>query len=129
MNIQTKIYIAAAISVIFAIALIAYSWSNHKIAKLKTAVAAAKTVALEKERIAAVKEIEAAAYKQKIDYLDTKLTEINQLARKQDAELQNLNLNSRNARSDVEHARRTRSIAATANELCKKLAEFGHPCD
>lgn len=129
MNTQIKIYIAAAITVIFTITLVIYTWSSHQIAQLESAVAAAKTEADKKEQTAAAKEIEAAEYKRKIDYLETKLTEITQLSRKQDEELQTLNNTSRNARSDVDRSRRTRSITTTAAELCQKLAELGHACE
>ncbi|HQZ96520.1 MAG TPA: hypothetical protein PLP21_09395 [Pyrinomonadaceae bacterium] len=126
---KQKIYIAAATAAVFAATLLSYGWSNHQIAKLESQVAAAKAIANENQQTAAAKELEAAQYKQKIDYLETKLTEVNQLARKQDEELEKLKLNSRNARSTADAARRTRTITATNAELCNKLAELGHPCE
>ena len=128
MNAQIKIYIVAAVAVIFAIGLLSYALSNRKIAKLESEVAAAKTVAHEKEKAATAKEIEAAAYIQKIDYLEARLAEIKQLARKQDEQLETINNDSRTARGNADRARRTRTITANAAELCQKLAELGHPC-
>ena len=114
---------------VFVIVLIAYALSNHRIAKLESQVAIAKTIANEKQQTATAKELEAAEYKQKIDYLEVKLDEINQLARKQDEELKQLNNSSSDARVDVGRARRTRTITTTAAELCEKLAELGHACE
>lgn len=126
---KTKIYIVAAISVIFAFGLIGGSaWSSYKIAKLEETVANAKAAALENQKAAEAKEIEAAEYKQKIEYLESKLTGIKQLARKQDEQLEKLSINSGSARNDVQRARRTSTISATHAELCEKLAELGHPC-
>lgn len=129
MKTQTKIYIAAAIAAILTITILIYVITNIKIANLESEVAKAKQTATEKQQTAAERELEAAEYKQKIEYLETKIDEINQLARKQDEELEKLNLNSRNARSDADAARRTRTIIATNTELCQKLAELGHPCE
>ncbi len=129
MNTQTKIYLLAAAGSLCLITLIVSStWSNRQIAKLENAVGDAKAIAIEQQQAAAVSEINAAQYKQKIDYLEAKLTEIGQLARKQDEHLEILTNNSRTARSDVERARHTRSVTTTHAELCHKLAELGHPC-
>jgi hypothetical protein len=84
---------------------------------------------MQKGHLAATRETETAAYKQKIEYLETQLAEIRDLANHQDEELKSITSNTRRARSDVERARRTRAAAATAAELCAKLAEVGHPCD
>ena len=129
MTLQTKIYIVSAIAAIFAIGIVSGSlWSNHKIAKLENAVETAKDAALSSQQSAIRKETEAAEYKQKIDYLERQLTEIQTTARKQDEELEKLNVNSGRARRDVERSRNTRSINATNAELCAKLAELGHAC-
>jgi uncharacterized protein HemX len=130
MTFTTKTYVAIAAVVLLTIAIFGgYLWSNHKIARLERSVADAKHNADQKESQATAKEIEAAEYKQKIEYLEKQLAEIGGLARKQDEELEKLNAISRSARGDVERARRTRSVAETADELCAKLAEVGHPCD
>ena len=124
----TKIYIA--IAAVIAVATIAgATWSNHKIAKLENEVEAAMKKADEVQQLAAEKEIQAAEYKQKIDYLEQKLADIQTIARKQDEELEKLEHSSRHALNDTERARRTRTIAATAGQLCQKLAELGHGCE
>ena len=129
MKTQTKIYIGLSILTILAIGMIGGSaWSGHTVTRLENEVRTAKNAALESQQTAANREIEAAQYKEKIDYLESKLTEIKTIARRQDEELEKLNANSRGARGDVERARRTRSIAATADQLCSKLAELGHEC-
>lgn len=129
MKTHIKIHIAIALAAILTIAIFIYVLSNIRIANLESEVAKAKQIATQKQQTAAERELEAAEYKQKIEYLETKIDEINQLARKQDEELEKLNLNSRNTRSDADAARRTRTVAATNAELCQKLAELGHPCE
>lgn len=129
MKTHIKIPIAIALAAILTIAIFIYVLSNIRIANLESEVAKAKQIATQKQQTAAERELEAAEYKQKIEYLETKIDEINQLARKQDEELEKLNLNSRSARSDADAARRTRTVAATNAELCQKLAELGHPCE
>ena len=131
MTTRIKIYIGVCIAALAVVlALIAASvWSDHKVAKLETAVATAKAEADQSSRIANQKEIEAAAFEQKIIYLEAQLTEIQEIARKQDDELQILTSSSGRARSDVDRARRTRAIAVSAAELCQKLAELGHGCE
>jgi chromosome segregation ATPase len=118
---------AAAAAIILAVT-ITWLWSSHQIAKLESEVTKTKNAADEKEQTAARLETEAAEYKQKIDHLERDLAAIQQLARKQDEELTKLNSISNNARADVERARRTKSVASSAAELCQKLAELGYPC-
>lgn len=125
---QIKIYICLA--AVFAFALAGgFAWSHFKIKSLENAVDAAKREALIKENEADAKELQAAEYKQKTEYLEKSLGEIQVLARKQDDEIEKINNSVADARSDVSRASRVRSIAATAGELCTKLAELGHPCE
>jgi len=129
MKTRTKIYIGLGIAAIFAIGILGgAAWSDHKIAKLETAVETAKRLADDAGQRAEQKEIEAAEYKQKIKYLEGQLADIQTIARKQDEELEKLNDNSSRARVDVERAHHTRSIVANADELRAKLAELGHGC-
>lgn len=126
---KTKIYIALIVAGIFAAGIFGGRlWSNRKIARLETAADEARQSAEVSQRLAEGKEIEAAGYKQKIEYLERQLTEIQTIARRQDEELEKLTVNSGRARAAVERARSTRSIAATADELCAKLAGLGHAC-
>ncbi len=128
MTLKIKFYLAAAVFVIASI-LCSYLWSSYKTGKLQTAVEDAKLSADKAAADANVKEIEAAQYKQKTIYLEQQIAEIQAIARKQDEELEKLNSNTAAARSDVERARRIRSITSTAFELCAKLAELGHACE
>lgn len=126
---RIKIYIALAVVAILILGIFGgAAWSNHTLLKLEQAVEAAKQNADRSAQTAAAKEIEAAQYKQKNEYLETQLTEIQTIARKQDEELEKLNVTTRDARDGVDRARRTRTIAANADELCQKLAELGHAC-
>ena len=128
MKTTTKIYIGIAVAAALA-SLMAGLWQSHTITKLERGVRDAKQAAGEKETQAAAKEIEAAQYKQKIEYLEHQLADIQTKTRKQDEKLEKAGNNSRNARDRVERAKRTRSIDADAAELCAKLAELGHACE
>lgn len=125
----TKVYIGLGVAAVVAAGLlIGSAWSGHKIALLEAAADEARAEAAGYEQQAITRENESAAYREKIEYLENQLSEIQTIARKQDEELRILSVNSRDARVGVERARRARSVAATAGELCKKLAELGHPC-
>lgn len=127
MNLRTKIYLgiaAAALIAIFGGAM----WQSHTINKLENAVRDAKQAAAEKQDQAAAIELDAAEYKQKIEYLEQQLAEIQLKTRKQDEKLERTTINSRDARDRVERAKRAWTIDATAAELCAKLAELGHAC-
>src|SRR5438874_7308583 len=84
MNTQTKIYIGLAIAAIFALGILGgAALSDYKIHELENAVENAKGDADQKQQLAAAKETEAAQYKQKIEYLEQQLAEIQTIARKQ----------------------------------------------
>lgn len=123
------IYLAAAAAGVLLISMtLASLWSDHRIREMEQAVAAAKEHADAVEHAAADQEQKATEYKAKIEYLENKLAEISATARRQDEELEKLKTNTADARNDVERARRVRSVAATADELCAKLDSIGHPC-
>lgn len=103
-------------------------WSKHKISEMERGVAAANEHAESVEHNATIQEQKAGEYKAKIEYLEGKLAEISATARRQDDELQTLETVTNTARDDVDRARRVRSVAATRDDLCKKLGELGHPC-
>lgn len=131
MNIQkiNKIYIALALATLTIAAFIFSSiWTTRKFRRLENELNAAKQAVQTADKLAATREIEAAAYKQKLEYLENHLSDIQTIARKQDEELEKLNTNSRDARRNVERTRRTRTTAVTNAELCAKLAEVGHGC-
>lgn len=129
MTTGTKIYIALGLAAIIGASLaVGSSWSAFKVSRLEKEVALAKTAADAANENASLKELEAAGYKQKIEYLETQLADIRTIATKQDEQLEKLNTDSRNARDNVERAKRTRAIAVTHAELCAKLAELGHAC-
>lgn len=125
-----KIYAALiAVSAISAGIAAGSMWSNHKIAKLERSVAAAKQNADIIESGSRDLEQKAAEYIQKIEYLETSLSEIQTLARKQDEKLKELATGTNAARDGVRRARTVRTIESTNTELCIKLAELGHACE
>ena len=128
MNLKMKIGLVIAAVITFGI-LTGWIWSGYRIRKLEHAVAAAKTEADEKTKAADELERQSAVYAAKTDYLEQKLAEIQAIARKQDEELEKINTDTNAARGNAERARSVRSIATTADELCAKLAEAGHPCE
>ena len=121
-------YIAAAAVVIAITMTAAWLWSEQQISRLERDVRSAKTIAAEKESAAGELERRATEYKAKTEYLEQKVAEIQVIAQKQDEELKAISNNVDAARGDVHRARRTRSAAATAEDLCAKLAELDHPC-
>jgi uncharacterized protein HemX len=128
MTTKIKIYIAIGAALFLVVA--GYSlWSNHKIKKLERATNDAKAEASDQQKHADELENASRKYEEKIAYLEANLSELQTLARKQDEELRTIETTTGNARHDVERARSIRSAAATADEVCRKLAELGHGCN
>jgi hypothetical protein len=124
-----KIYILSVLAGVLTIGITAGSlWSNHRIGVLEYQVATARERSDLTQKSAGDTEIQAAAYKAKIEYLESKLAEVSATARRQDEELQKLESSTNAARDDVGRARRIRSIATTTDQLCGKLEELGHSC-
>jgi septal ring factor EnvC (AmiA/AmiB activator) len=120
---------AAALGVaVVVIVVVVSAVSDARTARLEREVEAAKQRAEAAENAAATLETAAVEYKQKIEYLEKSLVEIQAIARKQDEELENINADVDSARGNFERAKRVRSVAATAEELCGKLAQVGHGC-
>ena len=131
MNLQTKIYIAGGVAIVLIVLTMSMSmWmTNHRITQAERAASVAKQTAAEKEKLAAEKETEAAGYKEKSEYLEKQVAEIEATARKQDEEIERTKNNTAAARSRVDRARSVRSVDTNADELCGKLAEVGHGCE
>ena len=124
---KIRIYIAVGAAIFIFIA--GYSlWSNYQIGKLERNAGDAKQNA--EVQVQRANELEASArkYEEKIAFLEANLAELQTLARKQDEELKSIETNTGRASADVERARRVRSASATAEEVCRKLAELGHGC-
>ena len=128
MNTNLKIYLAGVVVLAGAVFIVGGLWSGHKIATLEREVETAKTLAVEKQTAADNLEQEANQYKAKTEYLEQQLAELQARAKKQDEELESLSKTTNSARADVDRARRVRSVATTADQLCAKLAELDHPC-
>ena len=130
MTLRTKIYIGIAAAAILAAAILGgAAWSNYKITRLEKIVEETKQIGDQKEQEAAAKELEAAEYQQKIEYLELQLSGMTITKRKQDEKLEELTTNSSLRRGRVERAKRTRTTPANTVELCVQLAELGHACE
>jgi predicted RNase H-like nuclease (RuvC/YqgF family) len=127
---KTKTYIALAAVTLFAAVLIGSTlWSNHKLAKAERDLEVAKRTAATADTRSRDLEQAAAEYKQKIEYLEESLSALGQIASKQDEDIKLLETDTRNARHTADRARAVRKGESTAAELCRKLAELGHPCE
>ncbi len=130
MTLRQKIYAAGSVALIVLGIISAVSmWSSYKLNVAENKVAEARRVSDAAEKNAAALETAAAGYAAKIKYLEKQLSEIAPIARKQDEELQKLTVDISGRRADAERARNIRSIAADAEDLCRKLAELGHGCE
>ncbi|MEP6945519.1 MAG: hypothetical protein ABJA02_06335 [Acidobacteriota bacterium] len=126
---RMRIYIALAAAVIAVIFIIGNdAWSGRKVRELERRIDEAKQTTTETEKKAAALELDAAAYKEKIAYLEDRRNEIGETARKQDDEITKRNSIARTARADVARVRGVRSNDASFAELCQKLAALGHTC-
>lgn len=129
MTTKTKIYIAlAGAGAILIAMLVGAAWSDHKVRTLEKAVTTGRERAAELQKAAAEKELDAARYREKTEYLERRLAEITTNTRKQDEQLEKLSTDTRDARARVARARGLSSTTTGPDELCKKLADAGHPC-
>ena len=128
LDLKTYLIIGVVSAVVISFTLIGL-WSNHKIASLEREVENAKLLAAEKQFSADDLEKEANQYKAKTEYLEQQLATLQATARKQDEQLEAISKTTDSARNNVERARRVRSVASTADQLCAKLADLGHPCE
>ena len=130
MTLKDKIYAALIAAAILAAGISGgWVWSNYKIGKFEKAVDAAKQDAEGIRQHADKLEQKASEYREKTEYLEGKLTEIQAIARKQDEELEKTIRQTNDLRDDARRARVVRSIQSTSAELCAKLAEIGHGCE
>jgi chromosome segregation ATPase len=128
MTTRIKIYLALAVAAFLIIA--SYSlWADFRLGKLEDAAGAAKQRAETEAQRANELEKSARKYEEKIAYLESNLAELKALAKKQDEELKIIEITTGRARADVERARSIRTAAATAGEVCRKLADLGYPCE
>ncbi len=127
MELRVKVVAGICLAVFVAVVLV-WVVSEVKLRRMTRAVDAAKQQARVSEAAAATAESAAGEYRKKIEYLESELAAIGQIARRQDEELGKIGGDVSSARRDVERARSIRAIDATADELCSKLAELGHGC-
>jgi chromosome segregation ATPase len=127
---NTKLIYAAAVAtgILLAVLGVKTFIGEMQIRRIEADIAKQKAAAETLTETAAAKETEARRYIEKIAYLETKLTEINDVARRQNEEIEKAETVVRDARDNVRRVGGLRSIAVTADELCRKLAETGHPC-
>ncbi len=122
-------YIAIAAAAVLIVAFAVDRYSSFRLARLERAVAASADAANKQTQRADALETEAAAYREKIAYLENQISQIGEIARKQDEEIKLHARRADAARGDVDRSRSIRAIDATTDELCKKLAELGHGCE
>lgn len=128
-TLKQKIYVVSILVAAITAGIVTDSvWSKYKLARLENSVEAAKQNAKQIEKGSLDLEQKAAAYEQKIEYLETSLSELETIARKQDEKLKEMANHTNTARDGVRRARAVRSIESTNAGLCVNLAELGHPC-
>ena len=128
MNYKTKLIIVGAAAIIVGLTLSTLI-SNHQLRTLERQINQAKQTADETEKQSQIAEAKAGEYIKKIEYLESELTAIGEIARRQDEQLKAISGDVGAARRDVERARSIRAIDTTTDELCARLANLGHPCD
>lgn len=126
---NTRLIYAAAVAAGILLAVLGVKTFIGEMQIHESDIAKQKATAETLAETAAAKESETRRYIEKIAYLETKLTEINDVARRQNEEIEKAETVVRDARDNVHRVRGLRSIAVTAEELCRKLAEAGHPCE
>ena len=127
MDLKVKLIIGAVAVVVMAVIVTALI-GDLQLRRMERVVDAARQQARLSEEAASAAEKAAGEFKKKIEYLETELAAIGQIARRQDEQLEKIGGDVGAARRDVERARNVRAIDATADELCAKLAELGHGC-
>ena len=129
MTTRTKIYIALAAAAAISISIFGgAAWSGHTVRTLENAANAERERTVQMEKGSAEKDLAAARYREKTEYLERQIAEITATKRKQDEQLEKLNIDTRNARARVARARGSSATTIDAADLCKKLADAGHPC-
>lgn len=104
-------------------------WSNADVNKAERRAETQKAAAENAEDAAAEIEKKQNEQKAKIEYLEGEIETLRNEARRKDEELKRLGVDVRVARDRVERAKRTRTIDADADELCRKLESLGHGCE
>ncbi|MCC6452903.1 MAG: hypothetical protein IT171_08410 [Acidobacteria bacterium] len=104
-------------------------WSNADVNKAERRAETQKAAAENAEDAAAEIEKRQNEQKAKIEYLEGEIETLRNEARRKDEELKRLGVGVRVARDRVERAKRTRTIDADADELCRKLESLGHGCE
>src|SRR5688572_4000455 len=127
MTLRMKL-VMAAVGALLVLVFVSWMYSEAKIRRLERGVDSAEQEAKASEEGAAAAEGAAGEYRKKIEHLEAEIEAIGGIARRQDEELEKIVSDVGAARRDVERARSVRAIGATADELCAKLAELGHPC-
>ena len=130
MNSRTKLYIAGGVLAFAATVIIGTSLlADRRTTRLESEISKAKAAADKLDAAARTAELNAAEYKRKIEYLEASLTELNRTASKQNEELKSLAKTAVDSRRNADRARAVRRVESTTADLCRKLAELGHPCE
>ena len=128
-TLKLKLYIAAAALLILLAGLLIGSLRYQlKLRRLNREVEAANQMAAARQAEASQFQHQADELRTRSEFLEGRLNELQTIAAKQDEQLKTLDTTLDNARADVDRTRRIRTAATTATDLCRKLAELGHPC-
>ncbi|MBK9155408.1 MAG: hypothetical protein IPM25_14545 [Chloracidobacterium sp.] len=128
MTLKMKIYLAAAAALVL-ISVGSLLWSEYRLGRLEADIRRARADGEEHAAAARKFEAEAAGLRHKIEFQEERLSEMKRMAAQQDEEIEKLKLAADDARGSVRRARSIERIDVTAAELCRKLAELGHPCE
>ena len=130
MTLRNEIYIAIACIAVLVAAIITFSiLSNRELARAEHDVRSAKAKANAAETLSRELETTAAEYKEKLAYLEVTLSGLRRIAMEQNEQIKLLESTTNDARRNADRARAVRRIESTAAELCRKLADLGHPCE
>ena len=125
-----QIYIAVACFAALVAAIITFSvLSNHELARAEHDVRSAKARANAADTRSRVLETTTAGYKEKLEYMEVTLSGLRRIAMEQNEQIKLLESTTNDARRNADRARAVRRIESTAAELCRKLADLGHPCE
>ncbi len=117
--------IAAVVIALFGISLLLW---KRNVAKLERRAAAIEHRSKQYEADARDAEQRAEREAGRVEYLEKQISEIRDLAAKQDEHLKTLDADTRTARGRADRARGIRAIDTTTSQLCAKLESLGHRC-
>ncbi|MBE7517393.1 MAG: hypothetical protein HS105_12430 [Chloracidobacterium sp.] len=124
----TKAYIALGIALAALLAI----WSGisqYRLSRAELRTEQFRQAATRAERLAAEKELQAAAYEEKIEYLEAGIEKLRTQAKENDERIRDRENDVRNARRRVDAVRRQGTKPANTADVCEKLTALGYTCE